>query len=84
MLELDNWRPISLLCNDYKLIAIVYANRLKQILGKLVEECQSAFVKGRYIHDNVRLILDMIDYQPLIQSESLILLIDFLKAFYRT
>ncbi len=49
--------------------------------GKLVEEYQSAFIKGRYIQNHIRLILDMIDYQSLIQSESLILFIDFFKAF---
>lgn len=81
LLMLDNWRPITLLCNDYKLLALVYANRIKQILGKLVEEYQSAFIKGRYIHNHIRLILDMIDYQPYIQSESFVLFIDFFKAF---
>ncbi len=79
LLLLDNWRPITLLCTDYKLLALVYANRLKLVLGKLVEEYQSAFIKGRYIQNHIRLILDMIDYQSLIQSESLILFIDFLK-----
>ncbi len=40
LLLLDNWRPITLLCTDYKLLALVYANRLKLVLGKLVEEYQ--------------------------------------------
>lgn len=81
LLMLDNWRPVTLLCNDYKLLALVYANRLKQILGKLVEEYQSAFIKGRYIHNHIRLILDMIDYQSYIKSDSFVLFIDFFKAF---
>ncbi len=58
----------------------MYANGLK-LVWKLVEEYQSAFIKGRYIQNHIRLILDMIDYQSLIQSESLILFIDFFKAF---
>lgn len=81
LLNLDNWRPITLLCNDYKLVALVYANRLKNVLVSLVDEFQSAFIKGRHIHNNVRLILDMLDYQSFIDSESLILFIDFFKAF---
>lgn len=81
LLKLDNWRPITLLCNDYKLVALVYANRLKDVLVKLVDEVQSAFIKGRHIHNNVRLKLDMLDYQSLIESERVILFIDFFKAF---
>lgn len=81
LLMLDNWRPITLLCSDYKLLALVYANRLKHVIGKLIEEYQSAFIKGRYIHNHIRLILDMMDYQSFIQSDSLVLFIDFFKAF---
>lgn len=81
LLSLGNWRPITLLCTSYKLLALVYANRLKLVLRKLVEEYQSAFLKGRYIQNHIRLILDMIDYPSMIQSDSLILFIDFFKAF---
>jgi len=80
LLSLDNWRPINI-CTDYKLFALVYANRLKSVLEKLVEEFQSAFIKGRYIQNHIRLILDMIDYNSMIQSDSLILFIDFFKSF---
>lgn len=80
-LLLENWRPITLLCNDYKLLAHVYANRLNECLNHLVDECQSAFIKGRNIHNHIRLVLDMIDYRHLIKTESLVLFLDFYKAF---
>lgn len=48
LLLLVNWRPITLLCTDYKLLALVYANCPKLVLGKLVEEYQSAFINPRY------------------------------------
>ena len=80
-LLLDNWRPITLLCNDYKLLAHVYANRLNSGLNQLVDECQSAFIKGRSIHNHTRLILDMLDYQEFIDTEGLVLFLDFYKAF---
>lgn len=80
-LLLDNWRPITLLCNDYKLLAHVYANRLNSGLNQLVDECQSAFIKGRSIHNYTRLILDMLDYQEFIDTEGLVLFLDFYKAF---
>lgn len=81
LLQLDNWRPITLLCNDYKLLALVYANRIKNVLNKLIDEFQSAFIKGRHIHNNIRLIIDMLDYHEFINSDCLILFIDFFKAF---
>lgn len=40
LLMLDNWRPITLLCNDYKILALVYANCLKHVIGKPIEEYQ--------------------------------------------
>lgn len=81
LLYLDNWRPITLLCNDYKLLALVYANRIKGVLEKLVDECQSAFIKGRHIHNNIRLVLDLLDYHTFEDTENLILFVDFFKAF---
>ena len=66
-LLLDNWRPITLLCNDYKLLAFVYANRLNEGLSHIIDECQSAFMKGRNIHNHTRLLLDILDYQDFIK-----------------
>lgn len=80
-LKLDNWRPITLLCNDYKLEALVNVDRLKDALVKLVDEFQSAFIKGRHIHNNVRLVLDMLNYQSLIESDSLFLFYELFQSF---
>ena len=38
---IDNWRPISLLTIDYKILALVYANRRKTGLGDIISETQS-------------------------------------------
>lgn len=37
VLLLDNWRPISLLTNDYKIIALCLANKLKQVLNDIID-----------------------------------------------
>jgi len=70
-----------LLCNDYKLLALVYANRLNEGLSHIIDECQSAFIKGRNIHNHTRLLLDMIDYRDFIDTDAFILFLDFYKAF---
>ncbi|KAI2650693.1 hypothetical protein H4Q32_000737 [Labeo rohita] len=78
---LDNWRPITLLNSDYKILASVYADKLKPCLANIISNTQSGFLKGRHISNNIRLILDILDYSDLINKEALILFIDFYKAF---
>lgn len=81
ILLIDNWRPITLLCCDYKILAHVYANRLKTGITQIIDETQSAFIKGRHIHHHTRLILDILDYNYIVPHDSLILFLDFFKAF---
>lgn len=38
-------------------------------------------MKGRSIHNNIRLVLDLLDYRHLIETDGFILSIDFYKAF---
>ncbi len=73
LLVIDNWRPISLLTLDYKILASVCAKRLSYGLGNIISESQSGFMKGRHISNNIRLVLDLLDYPDLIHSDSLIL-----------
>ncbi len=43
-LEIDNWRPITLLNTDYKWIALIYARRLKSGLDQIIHESQTGFL----------------------------------------
>lgn len=72
ILHLDNWCPITLLNSDYKLLASLYANRLKPCLEEIVSTTQSGFMKGRIISNNIRLVLDLLDYSDLVNEEALI------------
>jgi hypothetical protein len=47
------FRPISLLNADYKLISAVLASRLASVLSMLVDELQTGFVPGRLIWENI-------------------------------
>ena len=78
---LKNWRPISFLNVDYKIMAKCIASRLKLVLTKIISENQCGFMKGRYIRDNIRNLLEVIDLAEEENLSCIILSIDFEKAF---
>ena len=56
---IKNWRPISLLNVDYKIIAKALATRLKETLPKLISFQQTAYVRNRFIGEGGRPISDI-------------------------
>ena len=54
--NLNNWRPITLLNCDYKIIAAIMAKRLQKNLCHIIHETQTGYVKGRLPTNNVRLL----------------------------
>jgi exonuclease III len=78
---LTNWRPISILNTDYKIITKALANRLKPVLPDLISEDQNGFVLGRLIGQNIRIVKDLMDYCQAADVEGLLVLLDFEKAF---
>ena len=79
--NLDNWRPISLLCVDFKLIAKVLSLRLKAALPHILGEEQTCGVLGRTIFENLYTIRDVIGYTRDHELPGYILSLDFQKAF---
>ena len=78
---LKNWRPITLLNVDYKLVSACLAARMKRVLPDIVGESQKGFLKGRFIGENTRIVYDLIQYLNRNKKSGLLLLIDFEKAF---
>ena len=78
---LKNWRPISLLNTDYKILAKLLATRLQPILPDIISKDQSAYIKGRSITDNIRSVWDVLDVSKLTKKQLYIIFIDFEKAF---
>ena len=57
-----NYRPITLLNCDYKILSNVINNRKYLLLTKLFRDDQNGFIKDRNVADNIRLIFNVIDY----------------------
>jgi hypothetical protein len=58
---MSDFRPISLVGCLYKVLSKVLANRLRNVIGKVISENQSAFVKGRQILDGILIANEMVD-----------------------
>uniref|UniRef100_H9GRD5 Reverse transcriptase domain-containing protein n=1 Tax=Anolis carolinensis TaxID=28377 RepID=H9GRD5_ANOCA len=80
--EVRNYRPISLLNTDYKIFTKILANRLKEFLEGWIGEDQTGFLPSRSIKDNVRTIIDALEfYEQHNQREVGFLSVDAEKAF---
>ena len=79
--SLKGWRPISLLNVDYKIISTAIANRFKEVIDRIIHPSQSAYIKGRYIGENTRLVYDIISHVNQNNKPGLILAADFEAAF---
>uniref|UniRef100_A0A3B4TQD0 Reverse transcriptase domain-containing protein n=1 Tax=Seriola dumerili TaxID=41447 RepID=A0A3B4TQD0_SERDU len=81
--RIENWRPVSLLCTDYKLLSKALSNRLSKVMGQLIHADQTYCVPGRLINDNITLIRDFLDICKLFGIRAGIISIDQEKAFDR-
>uniref|UniRef100_R4GAU6 Reverse transcriptase domain-containing protein n=1 Tax=Anolis carolinensis TaxID=28377 RepID=R4GAU6_ANOCA len=82
--EVKNYRPISLLNIDYKIFSNIIADRLKKFLTNWIKDDQVGFLPNRHIKDNIRIVLDLIEYyEANNQREMIFLAIDAEKAFDR-
>ena len=76
-----NWRPISLLDIDSKIISKSLATRLKNVLGKLIDARQTAYVNERFIGESGRLIDDVLKVCDMQKLSGYLLTVVFEKAF---
>lgn len=79
--EVKDFRPISLTHNFGKLFSKLLAARLSPKLSELVAENQSAFVRGRSIHDNFKLVQLTTRALHAGRNPALLLKVDITKAF---
>ena len=69
---IENWRPISLVNVDAKILSKVIATRIKKVLPNTIHHNQSGYFSDRDIGETVRSIFDI---------TGLLIFIDFQKAF---
>ena len=79
--KLRYWRPISLLCADYKILTKIVANRLQKILPQIISEEQNCSIPHRTIFNNLCLTRDAIRLAKEKNTKFYILQIDQEKAF---
>ena len=79
---IKNWRSISLLNIDIKLISKVLAERLRKVLPSLISNNQTAHVKGRLIREGGSLISDILEIYDHLKIKECLMTLDPEKAFY--
>lgn len=78
---------LSSLCNAINMIVTkALANRLKKVLDRVISECQSAFLLGRLISDNVVIAFELMHplrRRNMVVRAGLLLKLDMSKAYDR-
>ena len=82
-LDHKNWRPISLLNDDYKLCARVLAGRLLKVIATVVAPGQTCGVPGCYIGENIAFLRDVLELANEYNLPVALLSLDQEKAFDR-
>jgi hypothetical protein len=79
--DVGDFRPIGLVHNFSKLFSKLIANRLRGGLGELVSVNQSAFVRGRSLHDNFVLVRQVARRINQRNKAGVLLKLDLARAF---
>ncbi|KAI3375585.1 hypothetical protein L3Q82_003901 [Scortum barcoo] len=81
--DIKNWRPVSLLCVDYKLLSKALANRLRGAMEQVIHRDQTYCVPGRSMVDNVYLIRDVLEVSSSLGIDTGLISLDQENAFDR-
>jgi hypothetical protein len=78
---ITDYRTISLINVQYKIIAKVFANRLARVIDGLVGPEQSAFISNRQILDGPLVLNEVVDWIKKKKKKIMLFKVDFAKAF---
>ena len=79
--DISNYRPITLLNTDYKLLTKVLAIQLMEHITTLTHEDQAGFIPKRSIYDHIRLAKAIITYADITEEDGTIVALDQEKAY---
>ncbi|PWA47507.1 RNA-directed DNA polymerase, eukaryota [Artemisia annua] len=77
----SDFRPISLIGCQYKIIGKLLANRLAMVIDSIVSPEQSAFIKGGHILDGPMMLSEIIAHFKVTRRKLMVFKVDFEKAY---
>ena len=76
-----NWRPISLMNVDTKIASKAFALRMRKVIPSIINYDQTAYVKGRFIGESIRLIDDILYHAEHENLDGIWFAVDMEKGF---
>lgn len=65
----------------YKILSKVFANNLRKVVGNVVSEAQSAFIKGKQIMDGILVATKIMDEAKRAKKELILFKVNFEKVY---
>jgi len=79
--QIGNWRPITLSNCDLKIFTKTIANRVANVLDKIISPTQTAYIPGRVVQDNLRMFEFYKNYCRENNVDAVLMSMDAKKAF---
>ena len=79
--DISNYRPITVLNTDYKIMTKVLVTRLGEVASYMIHPDQAGFMKGRRIKDQTELAQTAIEWCKITETNGIIVCLDQEKAY---